>query len=79
MDPCTGKHAYQGIDAKEINPSVNEIADPRLRDAKQLSGFRLGKLAFLDELADLDHERRTKPKVLSFILAKAEIGEYIPA
>lgn len=79
MDPGTGKHAYQGIDAKEINPSANEIADPGLRDAKQLSGFSLGEFAFLDELTDLDHERRTKPKVLSFILTKAEIGEYIPA
>jgi len=36
VDPGTGEHAYQGIDAEEINPSANEIADPRLRDAEQL-------------------------------------------
>jgi hypothetical protein len=79
VDTGTGKHAHQGIDAEKINPSANEIADPRLRDAEQLGSLSLGELAFLDELTHLDHERRTKPKVLSFIVAEAEISEYIPA
>jgi hypothetical protein len=77
VDLGTGKHAYQGIDDEKINPSANEIADPRLCDAEQLSGFSLGELAFLNELPHFDHERRAKPKVLSLIVAKAEIGEDI--
>jgi hypothetical protein len=79
VDPGTGKHAHQGIDAKKINPSANEVADPRLRDTEQLRSFSLGKLAFLNELTYLNHEGGTKPKVFSFLVAKAEIGEHIPA
>ena len=34
VDSRSGKHAHQGVDAEKINPSANEIADPRLRDTE---------------------------------------------
>ena len=77
MNPGAGKHTHQGIDAEEVDPSPNEIADPRLRDTEELSGLALGERAFLDELPHLDHERRAKPKVLSLVLFKAKVGEHI--
>jgi hypothetical protein len=79
VNPGTGKHAHQGINAKEIDSSANEIADPRLRDTEELGGFSLSELACLGELTDLDHECGAQPEVLSFTLVKAEVGEHIPA
>jgi hypothetical protein len=38
----------------------------------------LGELAFLDQLTDLYHECRANPKVLRFVLIKAEIGDTFP-
>jgi hypothetical protein len=37
--PGACKHAHQGINAEEINPSANEIADPRLRHTEELGGL----------------------------------------
>jgi hypothetical protein len=79
VNPGAGKHTHQGVDTEEIDPSSNEIADPRLRDTEQLSGLALGERAFLDEFPYFDHERRAKPKMLSLILVKAEVGEHITA
>lgn len=57
VNPGTGKHAHQGIDAEKIDPSANEIADAWLHDTEKPGSFSLGKLALLDKLAQLDHER----------------------
>lgn len=78
MDPGTGEHPHQGIDAKKIDSAANEIADPWLRDAEQFGSFSLGELPLPDELTHLAHEGGTKPKVLSLSFAKAKIGENIP-
>jgi hypothetical protein len=34
VDSGPGKHAYQGIDAKQVDPTTNDIANPRLSDTK---------------------------------------------
>src|SRR5947209_4877086 len=34
VDSGASKHVYQGINAKEIDPPANDVADPWLRDTK---------------------------------------------
>lgn len=79
VDSGTSQHADQGIDAEEIDSPADEVADPRLRDTEQLGRFRLGEAAILDELAYGDHESRTDPQVLGFILVEAQVPEYVSA
>lgn len=34
VDSGASKHVYQGINAKEVDPPANDVADPWLGDAK---------------------------------------------
>ena|GEM_PF-6771400 len=79
MDSSESKHVDQSINAKEIDPAANEIADPRLSHSKQFSRFRLSKTSILDELSHRDHQARADSKVLGFSLAKAQISKDVPA
>lgn len=56
MNSGTRKHVNQGIDAQKIDPPTDKIANPCLRDTKELGGIRLGKVAILNLLAYLNHE-----------------------
>jgi hypothetical protein len=79
MDPGTREHIYQGIYTEEIDPSTHKIADPWLRDTKELGGVRLGKVAVIDELANRDHESRADSKVFGFGFTETEVGKYVAA
>ena len=47
-----------------------------LLDAKDLSGFNLGKAAFLDDTVDL--ERQSRFEELLFGMGQSKVGENIP-
>lgn len=79
VDSSESKHVDQDIDAKEIDPAANEIADPRLSHSKQFGRLSLGEASILDELSHRDHQDRADPKVFAFSLVKVQISKDVPA
>src|SRR5438270_7108067 len=49
-----GKHVHQDINAEEVDPPANDVADSRLCDTEQLGRVYLGEVTVFDNLAHGD-------------------------
>jgi hypothetical protein len=75
---CSRQHVHQRVDAEEVDLATNEVADPRLRHAKEARRRTLSKFARLDEAPNFHHQLRAKPQALSFFRSEAKVSEHIP-
>jgi hypothetical protein len=73
-----GEHIDQRIDAEQVDLATNEIADPGLRNSKEVCGRTLRQFARLDKTPDFHHQLRAKAQTLSFLRSETNIPEHIP-
>src|SRR3990172_8901955 len=71
------QHLHQHVNAEQVDPAPDEIADARLRHAEQLRGCGLRQPPSLDQLAYVDHELRAQPQILGFLGVEPEVPEHV--
>jgi len=60
------RHVDQGVQAKEMDLSTQQIGDARLRDAEQLGGLALAQASSVEVILERHHQRRAELHVLRF-------------
>lgn len=73
------KYVHQCVETKEPDLSLEQRIEPRLSKPQELCGFRLRHAASPVEILDAHHEVCAQPEILSLVLAKTDIDEYVSA
>src|SRR6516164_1833452 len=73
------EHVDQRLDAEEMQPPPQEVADARLAHLQQLRELRLLQASRGHDLLNLDQEVRADDEVLGLLLGEAEIAKHVPA
>lgn len=71
------KHGHQSIDAEAVNFPPDKVADPWLGDLEQARRLSLGETPTVNDLAKPDHEIGPNLEILSFLVGKPKVAEYV--
>jgi hypothetical protein len=71
------EHFDQDVHAELPDLPANQIADPRLADAEELGGTRLGELSLLDDRREANYQLRSEQQLRGLFRREAKIGEHV--
>jgi hypothetical protein len=73
------EHVDQRLDAEEMQPAPQEIANAGLTHLQQLCELRLLEPSRCRDLLDLDQKVSSDHEVLGLMRREAEIAKHVPA
>lgn len=72
-DAGAGEHLDQCVDGEAIDPTTNDVRDPRLGDTEHSRRRHLRQAAAADDFRDDRHQARAEQQVLGFGGWKAQV------